>query len=137
MALRPRPVEEASMNLTPMIDVVFLLVVFFMVGAKFREEESRIPVNVPGVGSVRPMVRGPDEKIVELTRDGEVTLDAQPVSLTDLQGTLSQAHAAYPDLRVTVRGDGSGSLQRFAEVLQACRSSGVENLGIAVRPVRR
>lgn len=125
------------MNLTPMIDVVFLLVIFFMVGAKFTDQENRIQVNVPGVGNLRPMARGPDERIVELTSSGDVMLDSQPVTLVDLQGTLAAAHASYPNIRVTVRGDGNGSLQQFAEVLQACRSSGVENLGIAVRPMRR
>lgn len=125
------------MNLTPMIDVVFLLVIFFMVGAKFTDHESRIEVNVPGVGNLRPMVRGPDERVVELTSKGEVMLDSEPITLVDLRGTLAEAHASFPEIRVTVRGDGNGSLQQFAEVLQACRSSGVQNLGVAVRPIRR
>ncbi len=51
MAIRRPRTEDATINLTPMIDVVFLLVIFFMVGSKFSEAESRIKVNVPMVGA--------------------------------------------------------------------------------------
>ncbi|QDS92060.1 biopolymer transport protein ExbD [Roseimaritima multifibrata] len=135
--MRRRSAEEATLNLTPMIDVVFLLVIFFMVGAKFTEQESQIPINLPGVGQLNPMVRGPDRRTVDLTPDGQVTLDGQPVSLAQLRSDLQVAHASYPDLQVSVRADASESLARFTEILHVCRSSGVENLGIAVQPQRR
>ena len=53
MSVRRQRSEDATINLTPMIDVVFLLVIFFMVGSKFSEAESRIKVNVPSVGEMR------------------------------------------------------------------------------------
>ena len=137
MARRQHSPEEPSINLTPMIDVVFLLVIFFMVGSRFGEAENRIAVDVPGVGNLQAMVRGPDERVVEVTGDGRVSLDGQPVTLDDLRGQLQVAQAGYPALKVVVRGDASGSFQNIAEVLQVCRSSGVEHLGIAVRSVRR
>ncbi|QEG38690.1 ExbD/TolR family protein [Roseimaritima ulvae] len=135
--MRRRPAEEATLNLTPMIDVVFLLVIFFMVGAKFTDQESRIEVNVPGVGQLNPMVRGPDQRTVELAPSGQLSLDGRAVSMLELRGELEAAHASYPDLRVTVRADASESLSKFTEILHICRSSGVENLGIAVQPQRR
>ncbi|SRR6056297_49577 len=135
--MRRRPAEDATLNLTPMIDVVFLLVIFFMVGAKFTDAESRIEVNVPGVGQLQPMVRGPDLRTVQLAPNGQLTLDAQPVTMMQLRTELQAAHASYPALRVTVRADGGESLEKFAEVLHVCRSSGVENLGIAVQSPRR
>ncbi|WP_153557313.1 ExbD/TolR family protein [Roseimaritima sediminicola] len=135
--MRRRPAEDATMNLTPMIDVVFLLVIFFMVGARFTDHEERIEVNVPGVGPMNPMVRGPDQRIVQLAPDGTLTLDGRSVNAEQLRSELQSAHASYPALRVTVRADAEESLSRFTEILHVCRSSGVENLGIAVQPLRR
>ena len=133
---RSRP-EEASINLTPMIDVVFLLVIFFMVGSKFSEAESRIQVNVPSVAEMRAISRVPDERIVEVTAEGKIMLDGQPVSMDQLAASIRQQHDNYPGLKVAVRGDGESSFQRIAEVLQVVRSSGVEQMGISARRMQR
>ena len=67
MSRRRSITEDASINLTPMIDVVFLLVIFFMVGSHFGDAEGRIDVSVPGVGELNSMTRVPDERLVEVT----------------------------------------------------------------------
>ncbi len=137
MTRRRRTTEEATINLTPMIDVVFLLVIFFMVGAHFGQSEGRIQVNVPGVGELRSMAREPDERLVEVGGDGRVTLDNQIVSLDQLANQIRYAHQQYPQIRVAVRGDGEASFQRVAEVLQVIRSTGVQQMGIAAKNIRR
>lgn len=129
--------EDATINLTPMIDVVFLLVIFFMVGSKFSEAESRIEVNVPTVGEMRSMTRVPDEKTVAIGLDGTVSLDGQPMSLSEVTETLRQLHASYPALKVAVRGEATGSLQQTVEVLHAVRTSGVDQIGISTQRMRR
>ena len=131
--MRRRPTEDATINLTPMIDVVFLLVIFFMVGSKFSEAESRIKVSVPSVGQLQSISRVPDERVVEVTPDGTVALDGSPVTLPELAGELRMQRENYPALKVVVRGDGSSSFQQIAEVLQVVRSSGVEQMGVAAR----
>ena len=131
------PTEEATINLTPMIDVVFLLVIFFMVGSKFSEAESRIKVNVPGVGEMRSITRVPDERIVAIHLDGSVSLDDAPMSLGQLTQSLRQEHANYPGLKVAVRGEADGSQQQLVDVLQAVRVAGVEQIGIATKKVQR
>jgi biopolymer transport protein ExbD len=137
MSRRRRMAEDASINLTPMIDVVFLLVIFFMVGSHFGEAEGRIEVSVPGVGELRSMTRVPDERTVEVTGDGMITLDSQFVSEQQLAEQLRFAFNQYPDVKVAVRGDGQASFQRIAEVLQVIRSTGVKQMGIAARSTRR
>lgn len=136
MALRQSRTEDTSINLTPMIDVVFLLVIFFMVGTKFSQQEGRIPVNLPGVGQPQAMVRGPDKRIVEVSRDGAVYLDGAPVTLEQLQSELRRAHTAYPDLGVVVRGDAAGTLDGYARVLSICSNSGIQRLDVAVQKLR-
>ncbi len=131
---RRQRAEDVTINLTPMIDVVFLLVIFFMVGSKFSEAESRIKVSVPSVGQLRSITRVPDERVVVVAPDGSVSLDGVPMTLPDLKATLSAQLASYPGLKVAVRGDGASSFQSVAEVLQAVRSSGVQQMGIAAKP---
>lgn len=137
MAARRANSEQASINLTPMIDVVFLLVIFFMVGSKFSEAESRIKVNVPAAGQMRSITRAPDERVVAIAIDGSLTLDDQPISLAELTSQLRDQHQNYPGLKVAVRGEATGSLQQTVEVLHAVRSSGVQQIGISTQRMRR
>jgi len=137
MAARGQRTEDATINLTPMIDVVFLLVIFFMVGSKFSEAESRIKVNVPTVGEMRSITRAPDERIVAIGLDGTVSLDGQAVTLGELTATLREQHANYPGLKVAVRGEATGSLQQTVEVLHAVRTSGVDQIWISTQRMRR
>ncbi len=137
MSRRRRITEDASINLTPMIDVVFLLVIFFMVGSHFGEAEGRIEVSVPGVGELKSMTRSPDERTVEVTGTGQIFLDNAAVNEQQLAAQLRFAYSQYPDVKVAVRGDDQLPLQRFAEVLQVIRSTGVKQMGIAARSTRR
>ena len=137
MSRRRQRTEDASVNLTPMIDVVFLLVIFFMVGSHFGEAQGRIDVNVPGVGDLRAMTRQPDERMVEVSGDGRVTLDNRPVSLDELSRQLRAMHQQYPDVRVAIRGEADASFQRVAEVLQVIRGTGIQQMGIAAKGMRR
>lgn len=137
MAIRRQRTEDATINLTPMIDVVFLLVIFFMVGSKFSEAESRIKVNVPTVGQMRSITRAPDERVVAVAVDGTITLGDTPMSLSELTETLRQEHANYPGLKVAVRGEADGSLQQTVEVLHAVTRSGVDQVGISTKRMRR
>lgn len=123
--------EEAGVNLTPMIDVVFLLVVFFMVGAHFGQPSATIDVNVPAVGDLQALARQPDQRHVDVSSDGQLRLDGQTVSLDQLDHQLRRAHHQYPQLRVAVRGDGQAAFQRVAEVLATIRRSGIQQIGVA------
>lgn len=137
MSARHQRSEDATINLTPMIDVVFLLVIFFMVGSKFSDAESRIKINVPSVGEMRSITRVPDERVVAISIDGSLSLDGTPVTMSQLTESLRQQHANYPALKVAVRGEADGSLQQTVEVLHAVRSSGVDQIGISTQRMRR
>ncbi|MDC0279007.1 biopolymer transporter ExbD [bacterium] len=137
MSSRRRTAEDATINLTPMIDIVFLLVIFFMVGSKFSEAESRIKVNVPSVNEMQSITRVPDERLVAISLDGSVFLDDNKVSLQQLTEQLRDELKNYPDTRVAVRGEATGSHQQTVEVLQAIRNSGVEKIGISTQRMQR
>lgn len=134
MPLKTLQDEQPAMNMTPMIDVIFQLIIFFMVGTSFTQAEHRLDLRIPAVSDVaRPATAPPDKKVVNVYQDGRVFLDSKPVTLEQLTASLAAARSQYKDLGVTLRGDGALPLQRTAEVLQAIRKSGVAEMGIAVK----
>lgn len=134
MPLKTLHDDQPTLNLTPMIDVVFLLIIFFMVATKFSELERSIGLNVPEVPEPGAMTAPPDKRVVHVFRDGAIRLDRKTVSLDALTERLAHARRQYADLGVVIRGDEGCTFQRVAEVLSACRRADVRELDIAVRP---
>lgn len=127
MPLKTSPVEEMpALNLTSMIDVVFLLLIFFMVAAKFSETNQQIAIRVPGGAGMQAMVAAPDQRNVNVGRDGSVLLDGKKVNLGELTNRLRAMHAQYPDLVVGVNGDPDASYQTVMSAMVAVQSAGVE-----------
>ncbi len=137
MPLKTHLDEQPALNMTPMIDIVFLLIIFFMVGTKFTELERKIGLRVPEVTDKGALTAAPQRRIINVFRDGTVTLDRVPVTLDELTSQLAAARSQYSDLGVLVRGDAQGEFQLVASVLNACKQAGIRDLGISVRLVRR
>ncbi len=132
MPLKTHLDEQPTLNLTSMIDIVFLLIIFFMVGTEFTDMERKIPLQVPEVADEGTLTAAPQRRIVNVYRDGRVTLDDAEMTLGELTATLAAICRQYDDLAILVRGDGRGDYQRVAEVLTACKRAGVKRLEIAV-----
>ena len=133
MPLKTLVDEQPQLNLTSMIDVLFLLIIFFMLATKFSDQERSIDVHVPQVGDAAALTEAPDRRTINLYRDGRISLDRQFVTLEELTAQLAAARAEYAQLGVTVRGDADGRFQHVADVLDACRRAGVNDMAIAVR----
>ena len=136
MPLKTHQDEQPTLNLTPMIDVVFLLIIFFMVGAKFTELEREIDLEVPQVSDSAALAPAPEKMVVNVHRDGTITLNEQTVTEAELVAQLTAARQQYADLGVIVRGDAAGTFQQVASALSAVRRAGVSEMGIAVRLAR-
>ena len=132
MPLKTHLDEQPSPNLTPMIDIVFLLIIFFMVGTKFTELERKIGLKVPNVSNSGALTAAPEKKVINVHRDGMITYRGEIVSVQDLIEMLADARKEYEDLGVLVRGDAEGPFQNVATVLNACRIAGVSEMGISV-----
>lgn len=135
MPLKTEQIEEPILNLTPMIDIVLLLIIFFMVGTKFSDAERQFDIKLPTVSDALPLSSLPDELIVSISRTGELLLGEQPIALADLESRLKSAVERYNDQAVVVRGDAEGSYQNVMDVLAICHRVGVRNLSLANRIV--
>ncbi|MCA9232153.1 MAG: biopolymer transporter ExbD [Planctomycetales bacterium] len=133
MPLKTQQDEQPSLNLTPMIDVVFLLIIFFMVATRFAEMERDIELELPEVASAQALTSAPKQRVVAVRQDGSVTLDRDELSLPELTRKLSAAQREYPELSVVIRGDASCAFQHVASTLAACKAANISDLGITVR----
>lgn len=125
--------ELPTVNLTPMIDVVFLLIIFFMVGTQFTQPEREIPLKLPGVGGLKAMVAVPERREIAVTADGRIVFDGQTLTSEQLVAKLQALRVRYPDLRVALRADGEVKYQSVAAAMWAANQAGVSDLTTAVR----
>jgi biopolymer transport protein ExbD len=133
MPLQISATEEPTLNLTPMIDVILTLVIFFMVATKFTDEEKAMGVRVPTISSQSAVTAASEPKVVNVFADGRILLGTQAVSLDDLTQQLAAAHGQYKKLSVLVRGDQNTTHGRMTEVYDACRRAGVTEVAISVK----
>ena len=139
MPIRLQVEEQPTLNLTAMLDVMFLLILFFVLNTKFLDDERKIEVRVPQVANSRGLAAAAQRTLINIDRSGTITLDETPVTLEQLPTRLAAAGSRSGRVGVLVRGDGEGQFQTVAAVLSACKQAGVADLGISVRPapVRR
>jgi biopolymer transport protein ExbD len=134
MPLKTHQDDIPQINLTPMLDIVFNLIIFFMVATRFSElEERNVDVKVPEVNSSAQLPEIPKKRTINVHKDGQITLDHQAITLPQLVAELTQSRRQRPDMSVVVRGDAEGRFQNVATVLTACREAGVSDMGISVR----
>jgi biopolymer transport protein ExbD len=131
MPLKLNQEESATINLTSLIDILFLLIMFFMVSTKFSEQEHHIALQMPKIADNATLVPVPDKRVVNVYRDGVIEVDRKKVTLPQLVSELQAARKQYPQLKVVVRGDGQITLDRIAEVVTAVKQSGVSVLDLA------
>jgi biopolymer transport protein ExbD len=133
MPLKIQHDETPALNLTSMIDILFLLIIFFMVATKFDELERNIQVDVPQVAHADDADPPPKPLVVSIESDGSIDLDGATVTLEELTARLTSARSTSGGPAVVVRGDAKCPFQNVASVLAACREAGISELGITVR----
>src|SRR5436190_18759097 len=105
MPLKSAVLEEPLLNLTPMIDVVFNLIIFFMVGTQFADMERQLDVQLPKVSTAQPQTSLPDEIVVNVYSSGKIVVGNDTMNLKQLGERLAAAQRNYSDQAVLVRGD--------------------------------
>jgi biopolymer transport protein ExbD len=132
MPLKTTQDDQIQLNLTPMIDVVFLLIIFFMVATKFTELERNIELELPQVASAGEAATPKAPLAVTVFADGRIELDGQHVDRAGLVAQLAAARQSSPDVEVVLHGDASCPFQHVADTLAACHDAQVTQIGITV-----
>lgn len=130
MKIRAADDEEPILNLTPMIDVVFQLLVFFMVATTFLDPEQEIGIDLPeAVSGTRPEAER-IEITINVFADGRVVLAGQELSADELLAALRSAASADQRTAVTIRGDQVAPHRSIVAVMDACAQAGLSNLAV-------
>jgi biopolymer transport protein ExbD len=134
-ASRHQVEELPHINMTPMVDVVLCLLIFFMAATRLYDwDEDQFRVRVPVVSDAAPLTAAPDDLTLTIARPGTVLVGTKAYDLPALTALLTEARNRYPDQGVLVRGDASLSYQHVADVLAACEAAGIRNVRLPVRP---
>jgi biopolymer transport protein ExbD len=124
----------ANLSLTPLIDVVFLLLIFFLVTSEFEEEERRLDIVLPTATSAAPMVHRPREIVIDVDAQGEIYLRGQPIEPEELERILVAAVAENAaNQSVVIRADQTASFQPVVTVMDLCNRAGVSDYAVTTR----
>lgn len=125
---------DVSFNMTPMIDVVFLLIIFFLVSSHLAKQEAQLPLPLPVARSGQsPAPDSAPRVIVNVLRDGTLLLAGHRIEADDLEQRL-QARRSQDgeDLEVKIRGDRGVHYRHVQPVMLACTAVGIWNVTISV-----
>jgi biopolymer transport protein ExbD len=130
--------EKTELQIAPLIDVVFLLLIYFMVSARLKRPEADLSLALPGAVSVSTQLEMPDEQIVEVLADGSIVLNNKVYAKqdkSDLAGfeytLLRYAQAASlskTKAMITIAADDDAVHERVVDVLNACAGAGIKNV---------
>jgi biopolymer transport protein ExbD len=130
MRLRSQDDEEPTLNLTPMIDVVFQLLIFFMVATTFLDPEKEIGIELPPAEAGERVDGERDEVVINVFADGRLYISGQEVSGDQLLRQLREAAQVNPQTAVTIRGDRLVHHEKIVTIMDACGQAGLLNLSV-------
>ena len=124
----------SNLSLTPLIDVVFLLLIFFLVTSEFEDEERRLDIVLPAASSATPMTRKPREIVIDVDSDGKVYLRGQATELEELERLLTAAVIDNPtNQSAIIRADGTAAFQPVVSVMDICNRTGIADYSVTTR----
>src|SRR4051812_10544165 len=126
---------DVGFNMTPMIDVVFQLIIFFLLSSHLAKQETQLPLPLPAAASgSAPATDDRPRLTVNVLADGTLLVASRPVSTDDLATLLRERKSAHgEELEVRIRGDRSVLYSRVEPVLVACVQAGIWNVAYAVQ----
>src|SRR5262249_39068490 len=133
MILRRREARRARIEIVPMIDVVFFLLVFFMMASLSMAVYGGLPVNLPQAATGQGAAAR--SRSVTIDREGRAFLNREPVAVAELEGRVRPMLQGNPTLAIVINADGDAAHHHVVAVLDALRLAGVSRMAIAVAPL--
>ncbi len=123
--------KAPALAMTSMLDVIFLLLCFFVTVSVFSQWESEISIKLPNAKTAQEPERLPGEIIVNLTKEGKVRVNGGDMPLSELKSRLSKISKFYPGQPVIIRADKEVKYESLVEVIDTCREADVWNFSLA------
>lgn len=127
-------IEPTPMQLAPLVDVLFLLVIFFAVTSHYAKNEQVMDISVPAADEGKEKEsRNVGEIIINIKTQGEIIVNGQELSEDELLVKLKNIVAVYKDQAVILRGDEVADYKFVVSVLNICQKAGIWNIAFATR----
>jgi len=121
-----------SLTLTPLIDVVFLLLIFFLVATQFAQDDEQLPIQLPTASNALPMTLEPEELVISVGEDGTYVAQGKRLAIRDIENVVRQAVADNPQRQtVIIRGDRRVPFQHVVALLDLMHQLKVASYRIA------
>lgn len=127
---QPPPI---AMQLAPMIDILLLLLSFFIISWQFSRSETELSVSVPTAEEGAEPERQRGEIIINVLSDGILRVEGVTVDLSQLHEKLAAIAQQFENQPVRIRGDGNVAYQRIVEVIDTCQKAGIWNISFATQ----
>ena len=114
-----------GIDLTPVIDVVFLLLIFFLVATRYDQEEKELDIILPEVTQAQPLSMTP-ELVINVLRDGTYRVVQSEYGEDQLMALIHEAHRNNPHQSALIRGDGDTALKHAVRVMGFCNEVGMD-----------
>ena len=125
--------RAASVQMASLMDVIFLVLCFFVTSSVFSQWETEISIALPTAKSSTVPGRMPGEIILNVAADGNVTVNGQKLSLAEVTERLARIAKLYPGQPVVIRADKTTKYESLVSVIDACRTADVWNFSLATK----
>jgi biopolymer transport protein ExbD len=122
--------EEATIDMTPMLDVVFIMLIFFIVTASFVKEAG-IDVNRPEAATAVKKDRA--NILVAISAKGDIWINKRKVDVRAVQANIERLYAENPQGTVVIQADRKSTTDVLIKVMDAARAAGIEDVSIAAQ----
>ncbi|PID41051.1 MAG: biopolymer transporter ExbD [Proteobacteria bacterium] len=120
--------DEQIIDLTPMLDVVFIMLIFFIVTTSFIKETG-IDINRPSAATAEKKSKG--NILIAITQDGEIWLDKRRIDIRAVRANIQRLKAKFPQSSVIIQSDTESKTGTLVRVMDQIRLAGVQNISIA------
>ena len=128
---RNRQSKAPALSMTSMLDVIFLLLCFFVTVSVFSQWENEITIKLPSAATAEEPDRLPGEIIVNLATDGKATVNGKRLGLIELEARLAKVAKFYPDQAVIIRADKDVRYEYLVDLIDTCRAAKIWNFSFA------
>ena len=125
--------EPKGFLIAPMVDILLVLLGFFMLTWTFARHETELDVQVPIAKEGKESRRSVGEVIINVKADGSLVMNRRTLSPPELQTTLTRIATLYPDQAIILRGDEKVDYGHIVQALDICRSANIWNVAFATR----
>jgi biopolymer transport protein ExbD len=123
--------HHPGIQLAPLVDVLLLLLIFFLMTWNAARNENELDVKVPKATSAKEKAAPIGDVVVNVKADGNVVVNRRTLSTAELTEMLKNLVQLYPDQAVVIRGDETGAYKNVVGVLNICSEAGVTNVAFA------